>query len=112
MARASGERPDLRIVAALAHSEFEAWFLAAIESLRGCRGVRIDAQPPEAPEAIRGAKERLQSLMSFGRHYSETVDQAALAATMDLDLAARRSPSFERFRRRVAALLEQLTRDR
>lgn len=28
-----------------AHREYEAWFLAAIESLRGSRGIRTDAQP-------------------------------------------------------------------
>src|SRR5882724_1731162 len=54
LARAVRVRSDFAIGVALAHMEFEAWFLAAAESLRGCRG-----SPPGPPEAIRGAKEWL-----------------------------------------------------
>ena len=50
----------------LAHREYEAWFLAAIESLRGHRGVRIDADPHPIPENPRGAKEQLESRMQPG----------------------------------------------
>src|SRR5438309_1061296 len=36
----AGQTPCLVV---LAHREYEAWFLAAIESLRGVRGIRADA---------------------------------------------------------------------
>ena len=39
--------------------EFETWFLAAAESLGGCRGLWHGIEPPPSPEAIRGAKEWL-----------------------------------------------------
>ena len=54
----------------LAHREYEAWFLAAIESLRGRRGVLIDAEPYPDPERHRGAKEQLESRMQPGGSYT------------------------------------------
>lgn len=39
------------------------------------------------------------------RDYRETVDQAAFASQMDLQLARRRSPSFDKFYREVTRLL-------
>jgi hypothetical protein len=47
----------------MAHREYEAWFLATVESLRGCRGIRLDAISEPAPEGVRGAKERLETKM-------------------------------------------------
>ena len=40
----------------LAHREFEAWFLAAIESLRGTGGIRADAESHHDPESPREQK--------------------------------------------------------
>lgn len=80
----------------VANREFEAWFLSAILSLRGVRGVKSDAEPPHSPEAIRGAKEFLKrELMVTSATYSPTVDQAALASKFDL-CAAARARSFEK----------------
>jgi len=84
--------------------EFENWFLAAARSLAGKRGLREDIEPPENPEAIRGAKEWLSRNMNPGRAYSPTVDQAALAAWMDL-AEARLSRSFNRFVRERERLI-------
>jgi hypothetical protein len=69
--------------------EYEAWFLAAARSLRGSQGVSPEAEPPDEPEAIRGAKEYfVRQLLVPGASYSETVDQAALTAIMSIDEAA------------------------
>ncbi len=76
--------------------EYEAWFLAAMESLRGKRGLRADALPPGDPEAPQDAKGRLEDQMEPGRTYSETVDQAPLTAEFDLAAAHARSRSFRR----------------
>lgn len=51
----------------LAHREYEAWFLAAIESLRGYRSVRIDAEPHADPERPRGAKAQTGGSDGAGR---------------------------------------------
>jgi len=76
----------------LAHREYEAWFLAAIESLGGERGIEDDPALHPEPEGPRGAKEALEARMS--RPYVETADQAALSARFSLETAFRRSRSF------------------
>ena len=43
----------------MATREYEAWFLATIESLRGKRGIRADAVSHANPESPAGPKERL-----------------------------------------------------
>jgi len=40
----------------MAYREYEAWLLASIESLRGQRGIRSDAESHPNPEQPRGAK--------------------------------------------------------
>jgi Domain of unknown function (DUF4276) len=104
LARVRHARPDLPIGLVFAKREFEAWFLAAAESLRSQRGLAADLVGPVDPEEVRGAKEWLTARMSGSRHYVETLDQPALAAIFNLDLA-RRAPSFEKLWREVAALL-------
>lgn len=92
----------------LAECEFETWFLAAAESLAGQRGLPEDLRSPPAPESIRGAKEWLSRRMPAGRRYRETIDQPALAAVFDLEMARGNSPSFDKFWRAVEGLLREL----
>ena len=94
----------------LAKHEFEAWFLAAAESLRGQRGLVDDIHAPNDPEAIRGAKEWLSQRMEDHRTYRETQDQPALAARFDIE-QARQADSFDKCYRDIARLLDEL-RDR
>jgi len=54
--RALQARSDLPIAVVLAKHEFEAWFLATAESLRGQKGLGNNIHPPNDPEAIRDAK--------------------------------------------------------
>ena len=70
LCRALEARSDLPIAVVLAQCEFEAWFLAAAESLQGQRGLKNDLQPPNNPEAIRGAKEWLSQRMEGNRKIS------------------------------------------
>ena len=90
----------------LANGEYEAWFLAAIESLRGQRGIKTDAEPHPAPEQPRGAKEQLEARMQPRASYLETADQPALSATFSLPVAYRRSRSF----RKLTSSFESLVR--
>lgn len=99
------EHGDLRFAAVLAKKEYEAWFLGAIRSLRGSRGIKADAEPPEDPEAIRDAKRYLEAQMDEGTTYSETVDQPALTASFDIEEAKRACPSFDKAVRDLARLL-------
>jgi len=72
---------------AIAVREFEGWFLASIESLRGHRHVRADATFRSEPEQARGAKERLSQLMI--EPYRETLHQASFASLLNPSLAGR-----------------------
>ncbi|MCY4554558.1 MAG: DUF4276 family protein [Candidatus Poribacteria bacterium] len=105
--RASQVHTGLPIAVVLAKCEFEAWFLAAAESLRGQRGLSNDIHPPNDPEGIRGAKEWLSHQMESSRTYSETQDQPALAALFDIE-QARQADSFDKCYRDIVRLLGEL----
>lgn len=89
----------------LAHREFEAWFLASIESLRGRRGVLETAPPHESPESPRDAKGEIEARMRMGRSYQEPADQPAFAAHFDVASAHRKCRSFRRLVRAFGELL-------
>jgi hypothetical protein len=93
---------------AIAYREYETWFLAALESLRGSHGIRTDATAPTNPEAKRDAKSTLEEFMPADRAYSETGDQPAMSATFDMALAHRRNRSFRKFVKVVGDVLTQL----
>ena len=104
-ARATAARPDLRVSVVLANRAFEAWFLAAAPSLRGQRGLAPDLVTPADPERPRDCKGWLTTHRIDGGVYKPTVDQAALAAILDLHLARKHSRSFDKLWRDVARLL-------
>ena len=103
--RAMEARPDRKIRVVLAKTEYEAWFLAAADSIAGKRGIDPSTSSPNDPESIRGAKGWLRKRMPRDQRYRETLDQAALSAIFDLD-TARSAPSFDKLWRDVASLLE------
>ena len=105
--RALEVRKDLPIAVVLAKYEFEAWFLAAAESLRGQNGLSKNLQVPNNPGAIRGAKEWLSQQMEGAGTYSPTVDQPALTARFDFN-QARRTDSFDKCYRDIVRLLDEL----
>jgi hypothetical protein len=106
--RAFATRGDLPIAVILAKREFEAWFLAAAESLRNKFGLPGNLESPGNPEAIRGAKEWLSDRMPSGRSYAETTDQPAFTAVFDMN-AARRADSFDKCYREIKSMLEKLS---
>ena len=95
----------------LPHREYEAWFLAAIESLRGQRGIRSDAMLHPEPETPLGAKGQLEARMRTGRSYMETTDQPAFSARFNFAAAHARCRSFRRMARAFGALLRAMGRD-
>jgi len=108
--RASRSRSDIPIGVVLANREFEAWFLAGAESLRGHRGLPSSLEPPRDPEQVRGAKEWLRSRMGPVRTYSPTVDQPALTQALDLHLTRKASRSFDKCWREIARLVDPQAR--
>ncbi len=105
--RALKARSDLPIAAVLAKCEFEAWFLAAAESLRGKRGLKNEIEPPDNPEEIGDAKGWLRQRREDDRRYRETVDQPGLTAQFDLN-QARNAASFDKCYRDIVYLISEL----
>jgi Domain of unknown function (DUF4276) len=90
------EASPLPCYVVMATREYEAWFLATIESLRGVRGILADATSYAPPESPRSASEELRRMMQPNRGYSKPVDQPALTAKFDMAIAYQRCRSFRR----------------
>jgi hypothetical protein len=101
--RAAAARMDVPSGVVIANKEKEAWYIAAVESLRGHRGIPENAVRPANPESIRGAKEWLGERM--GQSYSTAGDEPAFANLFDLAEARAASPSFDKCCREVTRLL-------
>ena len=99
---------DVPCEVVVAYREYESWFLAALESLRGRCRIADDAVAPLVPEARRNAKGELETHMPRGASYSPTIHQARLTAALDLAQAHRRSRSFRKLAKAVGDLLTQM----
>ncbi len=89
----------------MANREYEAWFLASIEALRGRSAILPDATSHSTPEASRDAKGELERCMAHGASYSPTVDQPALTAHLDLASTYQRCRSLRKLVGAFGALL-------
>lgn len=93
--RARAVIPHRRVSVVLANREFEAWFIAAANSLRRCRGFfLLDDETPVA-EGPRDAKGWMREHMQGGK-YSPMVDQPAFTARFDIHEALSNSRSFRK----------------
>lgn len=95
LARAQACVPHRRISIVLANREYEAWFIAAAQSLHGHRGFNFDPMAGIDPETPRDAKGWMKARMAGGA-YGETTDQPAFSARMDLQAAYDGSRSFRK----------------
>jgi hypothetical protein len=95
LAQAQTIVPHRRIAVVLANREYEAWFIAAAESLNGCRGFQSLANDASVdPEGPRNAKGWVRDRMPGS--YGETTDQPAFSQKLDLAVAHERSRSFRK----------------
>ena len=101
-AEASGNVP-CEVV--MPHREYEAWFLAAIKSLRELSDVKDDAEPHPNPEGPRGAKKQLKTRMRAGRSYVPTEHQPAFSAAFSMAEAYAGCRSFRKLTSAFGALL-------
>lgn len=101
--RAQAVRADVGILVALAYREYETWFISAVRSLRGHRGLAPDLDAPPTAEGIRDAKGWLGDRMD-GR-YDPVTHQIEFTRVFDLD-QARSSSSFDRLYGRILGLLQ------
>lgn len=109
LARARQARSDVPIGVVLAKYEYEAWFLAAIDSLSGRRGLAADLQVVPDCESIRDAKKALTRNMAGSQAYSPVPDQPALTAVFDMQLARTRSDSFDKCWREIERLFAEVS---
>ncbi len=94
--RRAGEYvPHRRLSVVLANREFEAWFIAAAQSLDGVRGFALTRGERVDAELPRNAKGWIRERM-LGKSYSEMIDQPAFAARIDLRQALDNSRSFRK----------------
>jgi hypothetical protein len=93
--RAETYVPHRRVSVVLANREYEAWFIAAAESLASQRGFAYKPADAIDAEATRDAKGWIKAHMGHGR-YQETTDQPAFSACLDLHQAFGRSRSFQK----------------
>jgi Domain of unknown function (DUF4276) len=105
---ASNESGSIPCFVVMANREYESWLLSAIESLRGIRGILLDASRHPDPESPRDAKGQLTDRMPAGKSYSPAVDQAALTARFDMADAYSQSRSFRRLVKVFGLILENL----
>ncbi len=87
-----------------AHREYESWFLASLDTIRGRHGIPETASLTGDVEAVANPKQWLSDRMPNGQIYKETTQQASFSSGIDLDLACQNSRSF----RRLCHALEQL----
>ena len=76
--------------------EYEAWFLASLDSVRGSGRLNQDIHYDGNPEAMSGVKGWFTQQMPQGRAYKETIDQASFTSLIDISLAHDNSRSFRR----------------
>lgn len=106
-----GIRHPLAIV--FARREYEAWFLASLETIAG---TDIGGRPglPDGltyegdVEDIRGVKAWLSRHLPGTRIYKETEDQAPMTERIDFQRAAKRSRSFRRLDSGIDSLLKAI----
>ena len=76
--------------------EYECWFIAALESLRGVHGIIQEATSHNYPEAVRNPKAILTDWMEGSSAYHETADQPAFTEKIDLRTIHERCSAFRR----------------
>jgi hypothetical protein len=101
--RARNARSDVDITCVLANVEYETWFIAAAESLS--EYLNVPHQFPLAPEDVRCGKGWVEKHFK-GARYSETLDQPAMTAAMDLTLCRNRCPSFDKLCRELESRIK------
>ena len=99
---AKAARSDVDIMCVVANIEYETWFVAAAESLRDYLSLPVAPNDPEKHRHGKGWIERCFK----GTKYSETQDQPAMTAKMDLAMCRVRSPSFDKLCRELELRLE------
>ena len=95
----------------MAHREYEAWFLAGFDSLRGHKMILDHTETPQDPERPRDAKGHFETMMRPDTSYVVRVDQPKFTALFDLPGARIRSQSFRKLTKSFGSLLRACGHD-
>jgi hypothetical protein len=104
-ARARELNLSFPVAVVCAKCEYEAWFLASLETIAGHFDIPADARFEGDVEKIRDAKGWLSSQMPRGRTYKGTLNQASMTDLLDPDLVRPQSRSFRRLEHAIQELL-------
>jgi len=99
---------DKPIAVVCAKCEYETWFLASLETIRGRAAISETASFAREVESLQGVKEWLTDQMPAGRAYKATTDQSSLSQYIDLDRAHANSRSFKRLCHALEQLLDAM----
>ncbi len=91
-----------------AHREYESWFLASLDTIKGKQNIPETADLTASVEAIADPKKWLSDRMPHGMAYKETTHQASFTNSIDLDLACQNSRSFRRLCHALQQLVEAM----
>ncbi|MEW6212597.1 MAG: DUF4276 family protein [Acidobacteriota bacterium] len=84
------------VVIVVANRMYENWLVASIETIAGQFGLPAGLSPPEDVESIKNAKRWLKDHFPKDQAYKETTHQEAMTHLLDIELARKRSRSFQR----------------
>ncbi len=104
--RVKGSSSTVPIAIVVVRWEYEAWFLASLETLAGHCGLSATAQYQGDVETEQNPKGWLQARFLPDHRYSETRDQVALSTRLDFDLVSKRSRSFRRLKNALKQILD------
>ena len=107
---AAGLNMGVPVAVVCAHREYEAWFVASLDSatgdnIRATLGLSETAVHEGDVESIGSPKGWIQVRMPQSSGYKETQDQSALTPFIDIEHTQRRSRSFRRLCHAVEELL-------
>lgn len=107
-------RPSVPVAVVVAKWEFEAWFLASLETIAGRRTGGLAGLPETARfvgdvEQCLSPKDWINARLPHKHRYSETRDQVKLAKLLDINLVAPRSRSFQRLQHAVQEVVDFVT---
>jgi hypothetical protein len=89
--------------------EYECWLIAALESLRGIRGISENAISHTCPERVRNPKIIITKFMAGSAAYHESADQAALTGRLDLNVVRQKCKSFSRLVAKIESSFPSIT---
>jgi len=94
------------VVVVVANREYEAWFLASLETVRGSENIPADSVFSGEIEGKSDVKGWLTKQMPKGKAYKENTHQVILTQKIDVDLALANSRSFRRLVHAIELLVD------